>query len=225
LRIIVRLFPSPRKLLNPMPLAADIFIHSHALCESSEVGHGTRIWAFAHVMKGAVIGRDCTVGGHAFVESGCRIGDRVTVKNQAMIWSGVEIDDDVFVGPGVTFTNDRLPRSPRMLFPPIAERYGDRAQWLLPIRIERGASLGARCVIVAGVTVGAYAMVAAGAVVTRNVAAHGLAMGAPARRVGWSCRCGERLALLVTNTWRCPRCGDRFDMDAAGECINLVKSY
>ena len=208
-----------------MPLASDIFVHAQALCESAEVGVGTRIWAFAHVMKGAVIGRDCIVGGHAFLESGCRIGDRVTIKNQAMIWSGVEIDDDVFVGPGVTFTNDPLPRSPRMLFPPIAERYGDRARWLLPTRIERGASLGARCVILAGITVGAYAMVAAGAVVTRNVTAHSLAVGAPARRVGWTCRCGERLALLMANTWRCPRCGERFNRDTAAACINPVKSY
>jgi UDP-2-acetamido-3-amino-2,3-dideoxy-glucuronate N-acetyltransferase len=208
-----------------MSLTADIFVHPNALCESVEVGCGTRIWAFAHVMKGAVIGCDCTVGDHAFLESGCRIGDRVTVKNQAMIWNGVEIDDDVFVGPGVTFTNDRLPRSPRMVFPPVAQRYADPTRWLRPTRIERGATLGARCVILAGVTVGAYAMVAAGAVVTRNLAAHSLAVGAPASRVGWTCRCGERLALVEANTWRCPRCSEQFKMDAAGECINPVQSY
>jgi UDP-2-acetamido-3-amino-2,3-dideoxy-glucuronate N-acetyltransferase len=206
-------------------LVSDIYAHSHALCESEEVGSGTRIWAFAHVMKGAVIGRDCTIGGHAFIESGARIGDRVTIKNQAMIWSGVEVGDDVFVGPGVTFTNDLSPRSPRTSLPPIAARYSDRTRWLLPTRIERGASLGARCVILAGVTVGAYAMVAAGAVVTRDVAAHGLAVGIPASRVGWACRCGERLALVVANTWRCPRCGERFNADTAGKCINPIQSY
>lgn len=220
----MRLSRLARELLSLVTLASNIFVHSHALCESAEVGSGTRIWAFAHVMKGAVIGRDCMIGDHAFIESGGRIGDRVTIKNQAMIWNGVEIGDDVFVGPGVTFTNDLSPRSPRMLLPPIAARYGDRARWLLPTRIECGASLGARCVILAHVTVGPYAMVAAGAVVTRDVAAHGLAVGVPARRVGWVCRCGERLTLVVANTWRCPRCVERFNAEATGECINPVQS-
>ncbi len=92
-----------------MSSAPGIFVHRLALCESDEVGAGTQIWAFAHVMKGAVIGRDCNIGDHAFVETGARIGDRVTLKNQAMVWDGVEIGDDVFVGPGVSFTNDVSP--------------------------------------------------------------------------------------------------------------------
>src|ERR1700719_1610143 len=89
-----------------MSSPAGIFVHRRALCESDEVGAGTQIWAFAHVMKGAVIGRDCNIGDHAFVETGARIGDRVTLKNQAMVWDGVEIGDDVFVGPSVSCTND-----------------------------------------------------------------------------------------------------------------------
>jgi UDP-2-acetamido-3-amino-2,3-dideoxy-glucuronate N-acetyltransferase len=87
-----------------MSLEFDIFVHPRALCESEQVGPGTRIWAFAHVMKGAVIGRDCNIGDHAFIEAGARIGDRVTVKNQAMVWDGVDVGDDVFVGPGASFT-------------------------------------------------------------------------------------------------------------------------
>src|ERR1700739_3589972 len=86
-----------------MLAASDIFVHPRALCESQQVGKGTRIWAFAHVMRGAVVGCDCNIGDHAFIETGARIGDRVTLKNQAMVWDGVEIGDDVFVGPGVSF--------------------------------------------------------------------------------------------------------------------------
>src|SRR5438132_9142712 len=130
-----------------MSLAAAVFVHPHALCESDEVGAGTQIWAFTHVMKGAVIGRDCNIGDHTFIEAGARIGDRVTVKNQAMVWDGVEIADDVFIGPGVSFTNDLLPRSARMRLPAVAARYHSRAGWLLPTRVETGASIGARCVI------------------------------------------------------------------------------
>src|SRR5205807_2820395 len=121
-----------RSRLSLMTLAADIFVHPQALCESEAVGAGTRIWAFAHVMKGAVIGRDCNIGDHAFIEAGARLGDRVTVKNQAMVWDGVEIEDDVFIGPGVSFTNDLLPRSPRMRLPAVAGRYRCRADWLRP---------------------------------------------------------------------------------------------
>ena len=90
------------------------FVHRLALCESDSVGDGTRIWAFAHVMHGAVVGRDCNIGDHAFIESGAVVGDRVTVKNGVLIWDGVTIADEAFIGPGVIFTNDRHPRSPRM---------------------------------------------------------------------------------------------------------------
>ena len=152
-----------------MSSAAGIFVHRLALCESDEVGAGTKIWAFAHVMKGAVIGRDCNIGDHAFIEAGARIGDRVTLKNQVMVWDGVDIGDDVFVGPGVSFTNDVYPRSRRLPLPADAADYRAEAGWLVPTRVENGASLGARCVILPGAHIGAYAMVAAGAVVTREV--------------------------------------------------------
>ena len=144
-----------------MSPASDIFVHPRALCESEQVGGGTRIWAFAHVMKGAVVGCDCNIGDHAFIETGARIGDRVTVKNQAMVWDGVEIGDDVFVGPGVSFTNDMFPRSPRMPLPAVSARYREQAQWLVRTRVEQGASLGAQSVILPGLTIGAYAAVAA----------------------------------------------------------------
>jgi acetyltransferase-like isoleucine patch superfamily enzyme len=201
-----------------------IFVHRLALCESDEVGTGTQVWAFAHVMKGAVIGRDCNIGDHAFVETGARSGDRVTLKNQAMVWDGVEIGDDVFVGPGVSFTNDVFPRSRRLPLPAAAAGYGAKAGWLVPTRVENGASLGARCVILPGAHIGAYAMVAAGAVVTRPVPAYALMAGAPAKRIGWVCRCGARLGEQPARIWRCPRCGETFDQHGAEGCSSLARS-
>ena len=119
-------------------------------------------------MKGAVIGRDCNIGDHAFIETGARIGDRVTLKNQAMVWDGVEIGDDVFVGPGVSFTNDVFPRSRRLPLHQVAADTEPRPDGSCRPASENGASLGARCVILPGAHIGAYAMVAAGAVVTRG---------------------------------------------------------
>lgn len=205
-----------------MAVGTDVFVHDLALCESEHIGPGTRIWAFAHVMKGAVIGRDCNIGDHAFVESGARIGDRVTIKNQAMVWDGVEIGDDVFVGPGVSFTNDVFPRSPRMAMPAVAARYTGRTKWLLHTHVATGASLGARCIILAGASIGAFAMVAAGAVVTREIPDHALVAGVPAKRVGWVCRCGARLIKTRPGTWRCARCDEIFHM--AKGCTSLVRS-
>ncbi len=129
------------------------------------------------------------------------LGDRVTVKNQAMIWDGVTIADDVFVGPGVTFTNDRAPRSPRMAA--VAARYAKRGGWLTATHVSRGASLGAGAVIVAGVTIGEFALIGAGAVVTRDVPPHCIVAGNPARGIGWACECGKRL----DNRQRCGACG------------------
>lgn len=184
------------------------FTHRLALCESDQIGEGTRIWAFAHVMPGAVVGRDCNIGDGAFIESGAVLGDRVTVKNQAMIWEGVTIADDVFIGPGVIFTNDRTPRSPRMAA--VAARYASKQGWLAKTVVARGASLGAGAVIVAGVTIGEFALIGAGAVVTRDVPPHRIVVGNPAREIGWACECGVRLDARE----RCPACGKQFQIAA-----------
>ncbi len=160
-----------------------VFVHPRGLCESDSVGAGTRIWAFAHVLVGAKVGHDCNICDHAYVESGVTIGDRVTVKNGVMLFEGVTIEDDVFLGPGVVFTNDLRPRA-------ATKRSGDE---LLPTRVEVGATLGAGVVVVCGLTIGAHAFVAAGAVVTRNVPTHGFVVGNPGRLIGWACECGTKL--------------------------------
>lgn len=160
-----------------------VFVHPAGLCESDDVGDGTRVWAFAHVLKGARVGRDCNVGDGAYVEDGAVVGDRVTIKNQVMVFAGVTVADDVFLGPGVTFTNDLRPRAH-------LKRTGDE---LDATQVLAGATLGARVVVVCGVTIGRHAFVGAGTVVTRDVPDHGFVVGNPGRLIGWACTCGNRL--------------------------------
>lgn len=148
-------------------------IHPLALCESEQVGDGTRIWAFAHVLPGARIGRDCNICDGVFIENRVRIGDRVTVKCGVQLWDGIEVEDDVFIGPNATFCNDDFPRSKQHL-----EEYP-------PTRVRQGASIGANATLLAGLTIGAGAMVGAGAVVTRSVPAHAVVRGNPARITGY----------------------------------------
>jgi UDP-2-acetamido-3-amino-2,3-dideoxy-glucuronate N-acetyltransferase len=165
-----------------------VHVHPNGLCESSDVGPGTRVWAFAHVLPGAVVGADCNICDHAFIETGARLGDRVTVKNAVLVWDGVTIEDDVFLGPNVLFTNDLRPRA--------AVRRS--REELLPTHVRRGATLGAGAVVVCGTTVGEHAFVAAGAVVIRDVPAHALVVGNPGRQVGWVCACGAQLDTDLT---------------------------
>jgi len=185
-----------------------VFIHPSAIVETQEIGRGTRIWAFVHVMEGVSLGANCNIGDHCFLESGAVIGDGVTVKNGNMIWDGVTLEEGVFVGPHVFFTNDLYPRSRRL--PEAESRYGGR-EWLLPTLVRRGASLGAGAVILAGVTVGEFAMVGAGAVVGKDVPAHALVIGNPARILGWVCQCGLRLE-FEDHRATCAGCGLGFVM-------------
>lgn len=149
------------------------FIHPNALCESGQVGDGTRIWAFAHVLPGARIGRDCNICDHVFVENDVLVGDRVTVKCGVQLWDGVELEDDVFIGPNATFTNDIFPRSRH--YP---AQFGRTT-------VRKGASIGANATLLPGITVGARAMVGAGAVVTRSVPPNAVVVGNPAKIVGY----------------------------------------
>lgn len=149
----------------------DVFVHDHALLETSKVGAGTRVWAFAHVLPGAVIGKECNICDHVFIENQVAVGDRVTVKCGVQLWDGVTLEDDVFIGPNVTFTNDHSPRSKRYLPKP--------GKTL----VRQGASIGANATILPGLTIGRDAMVGAGAVVTRSVPANAVVVGNPARIV------------------------------------------
>ncbi|MBN8716000.1 WxcM-like domain-containing protein [Thermomonas sp.] len=148
-------------------------IHASSDVQSSNIGEGTRIWQFCVVLPGAVIGRDCNICSHCFIENDVVIGDRVTVKSGVQLWDGLRVGDDVFIGPNVTFTNDRYPRS---------RQYPDR---FAVTEIETGASIGANATLLPGVRIGRNAMIGAGAVVTRSVPPNAIAVGNPARIVGY----------------------------------------
>jgi UDP-2-acetamido-3-amino-2,3-dideoxy-glucuronate N-acetyltransferase len=180
--------------------------HPTAIVETDDVGSGTRIWAFTHILGGARIGAECNIGGHCYVESSVTIGDAVTVKNGVSVWDGVTLEDGVFVGPGVVFTNDRRPRSARN--PDAVHRYSSD-EWLEPTVVCRGATLGAGAIILPGITIGEYAFVAAGSLVTKDVPLHGLVRGAPARLGAWVCRCGVELEFERAET-TCTECGAGF---------------
>jgi acetyltransferase-like isoleucine patch superfamily enzyme len=180
----------------------DVKIHPTAIVESDSIGEGTMIWAFVHIMDGAVVGAGCKFGDHAFVETGSVIGDRVTVKNNCLIWHGVTIGDDSFIGPNVVFTNDMNPR---------AHRQSGPEDWL-KTHVERGVSIGANSTIVCGTTLGENSMIGAGSVVTKDVKRHELVAGNPARRLGWVCECGTRLDSGLV----CSECGRKYVEDNGG---------
>ena len=160
------------KSMNGNGGAAAPFIHPHALVETPNIGAGTRVWAFAHVLKGASIGCDCNICDGVFVEGGAVVGDRVTVKCGVQLWDAVVLEDDTFVGPNVTFTNDPFPRSRHHL-----QSYRETI-------VRRGASIGANATILPGLVIGEDAMVGAGAVVTHDVAPRAIVAGNPARVIG-----------------------------------------
>lgn len=181
-------------------------IHPKALVDDPDsVGIDTNIWAFAHVMAGARIGNHCNVGDHAFVESGAVVGNNVTLKNSVLVWEGITIEDDVFVGPRVTFTNDRLPRSPRM--PNAKHRYSDKSNWLQTTFVRHGCSIGAAATICPGVELGRYSLIGAGSVVTSDVEPYSLVIGSPAKHVSYVCRCGQKLTGHHLQT-DCEVCGE-----------------
>jgi UDP-2-acetamido-3-amino-2,3-dideoxy-glucuronate N-acetyltransferase len=177
------------------------FVHPQALVETENIGEGTRVWAFAHVMKGATIGKDCNICDHAFVESGVTIGDGVTIKNGVSIWDGVALGNHVFVGPNAVFTNDLNPRA----------EVKKTAEQFVPTRVQEGATIGANATIVCGVTLGRYAFVGAGTVVIRDVPAYGVVVGNPARQIGYMCECGETLPESLTCV-----CSNQFESSPSG---------
>jgi len=178
---------------------ADVFVHeSSYVDEGAQIGAGTKIWHFCHVMSGAVIGERCNLGQNVVVMPGARLGRNVKVQNNVSIYEGVELEDDVFCGPSCVFTNVLNPRS-----------HVSRKHEYQKTLVRRGSSIGANATIVCGVTLGEYAFIGAGAVVTSDVPAYSLMVGVPARRVGWMCQCGERLP-ISGGTGSCAACGSRY---------------
>ena len=152
---------------------ADFFAHPNSIIESKQIGKATRVWAFAHVLPGAVIGEDCNICDHVFIENDVVVGNRVTVKCGVQLWDGIRLEDDVFVGPNATFTNDPFPRS---------KKYPTEFSKIV---VQKGASIGANATILPGITIGQNSMVGAGAVVTRDVPPNSIVMGNPARIVNY----------------------------------------
>ncbi|HEX5466238.1 MAG TPA: acyltransferase [Candidatus Limnocylindrales bacterium] len=166
-------------------------IHPSAdVARDASIGPRTRIWNRAQVREGAVIGADCIVGKDAYVDAGVHIGDKVKIQNGALVYHGVTVDSGVFIGPGAILTNDRFPRA----ITPDGELAGEADWQVSAIHLGYGCSIGAGAVVVAGSDVGRFATVGAGAVVARTVPDHALVAGNPARRLGWVCACGRRLA-------------------------------
>jgi UDP-2-acetamido-3-amino-2,3-dideoxy-glucuronate N-acetyltransferase len=189
-------------------MAPEKFVHPTAVVdEPCEIGAGTKIWHFCHVMKGARIGAGCILGQNVYVGGRAVLGDGVKVQNNVSIYDDVVLEQDVFCGPSAVFTNVLHPRA-------FVERKSEYRQTL----VRRGTSIGANATIVCGVTLGEYSFVAAGAVVTRDVAAHALVKGSPARRSAWVCRCGEKLP--ASPPVACQRCGLAYQIE--GERCLLV---
>ncbi len=192
----------PQPFLGPAPAAPatrSFTAHPTAcLDEGVEIGEGTSIWHFSHVLKGSRIGKSCKIGQNVVIGPNASIGEKVKIQNNVSVYEGVTLEDGVFCGPSMVFTNVMNPRSeiPRMTE-------------LKPTRVKRGATLGANCTIVCGVTIGRYAFVGAGTVVTKDVPDYALVVGNPGRVVGWMCRCGVKLKIKGTKA-TCPSCGETY---------------
>jgi UDP-2-acetamido-3-amino-2,3-dideoxy-glucuronate N-acetyltransferase len=180
-------------------IAPRFYAHPSAYVdEPCEIGEGTKIWHFSHIMPNCKIGTACSLGQNVNVASGVKIGNNVKIQNNVSLYTGVELEDDVFCGPSMVFTNVLTPRS-----------HVNRKSEYQKTIIKRGASLGANSTVVCGSTIGRYAFVGAGAVVTKDVPDHALVVGVPARQIGWSCQCGVRLE-ANGDFWECSACGGKY---------------
>ena len=190
----------------------DYHVHESAIVDNgAKIGNNTRVWHFVHVCSGAQIGEGCSLGQNVFVGNKAIIGNNVKVQNNVSIYDNVYIEDDVFCGPSMVFTNVYNPRS-------FIERKTEYRDTL----VKKGATLGANCTIVCGVTIGEYSLVGAGAVINKNVAAFALMVGVPAKQIGWISKYGEQLQLPVkgTGTEKCKHTGDMYQL--SGSTLTLI---
>jgi UDP-2-acetamido-3-amino-2,3-dideoxy-glucuronate N-acetyltransferase len=184
-----------------------MMIHESALVEQgAQIGEGTRVWHMVQIRPGALVGKNCNIGRGVFIDSHVQIGDKVKIQNYVSVYEGVTIEDGVFVGPHAVFTNDKIPRAvtPEMEFKATTD-------WVVvPTLIREGAAIGANSVIVCGVTVGRWAMIGSGSVVTKDIPDYGLVVGNPARLIDYVCPDGQRLHVDPANppeVTTCPTCG------------------
>ena len=190
------------------------WVHPSAVVDAgAALGPETRVWHFCHVMAGAVIGARCMLGQNCFVGARVKLGDGVRVQNNVSLFDGVELEDEVFCGPSVVFTNVKHPRA-----------FVSRRDEYIATKVCRGATLGANCTLLPGVTIGAYAMVGAGAVVTRDVVPFSLVVGVPALPAGWVSHAGEPLDFGADGVATCPRSGKNYRMVAGvlSESVSVV---
>lgn len=185
-------------------MAEEFFVHPTAVIDQPcKIGKGTKVWHFVHICANAEIGERCVLGQNVFVGSHVRIGNNCKIQNNVSVYEKVTLEDDVFCGPSMVFTNVMNPRS---AFP------RDRETGFLPTLVKRGATIGANATIVCGVTIGEYAFVGAGSVVTRDVPPYAVVYGVPARQHGWMCECGEKL-VFVGGRARCEKQGTEYALE------------
>jgi UDP-2-acetamido-3-amino-2,3-dideoxy-glucuronate N-acetyltransferase len=194
--------------MTPEVRHARVTIHPSAIVdEGARIGEESRVWHFVHVCGKAVIGKGCSLGQNVFVGNDVRIGDNVKIQNNVSVYDAVTLEDDVFCGPSMVFTNVVNPRS----------HVNRKAEYKRTV-VRKGASIGANATIVCGVELGTFSFIAAGAVVTKDVAPYALMGGVPARRMGWMCRCGERLSFSAQKA-RCATCGEIYTQSHDGERV------
>jgi len=185
-----------------MPEIKNYFVHESSYIDDNvEIGEGTRIWHFCHILKGSKISKNCMLGQNVMIGPNVKVGNNVKIQNNVSVYEGVELEDDVFCGPSMVFTNVINPRA-----------FIERKHEFRKTLVKRGATIGANATIVCGVTIGEYAFVGAGAVVTKDVPPYALVVGVPAKQIGFVCKCSERLE-FNNNEATCKTCGKRYRIE------------